>query len=169
MADHVWSVFCYKGCIDRFTNQISLLDVIEELMLAPNQLLSNAPPGSAFRIPCDIATLWLRSNLSTPERRRMRIRLVAPNGISSDTSQGVIDVDLEATERCRTLLKMEGLPFWGEGLYRFIVELEGNKPDEWYQCAAIPLMVKIGDPAPVLASVAAELPKPVAKKKRSRR
>jgi hypothetical protein len=81
----------------------------------------------------------------------------------------VIDVDLEATERCRTLLKMEGLPFWGEGLYRFIVELNGNSSDDWHECAAVPLLVKIGDPALVLASAAPELSKPAVKAKRQRR
>src|ERR1700680_1609198 len=126
MPDHAWSVFCYKGCIDRLTNQASLLDVIEAMTLAPSQEMISSPLGStAFRARCDLVTLWTRSDLETPERFRTRVRLVATTGDSLLVGEEIIDVDLGTQERHRTVLKMDALPYWGGGVYRFVVELEG--------------------------------------------
>jgi hypothetical protein len=168
MAEHVWSVLCYKGCIDQFTHQVSLLDVYEELTLSPVQPRTDSPPiGAAFRGQCDIVSLWWRSKPGTKERARMRVRLARPDGIIGPEDVP-IEIDLETGERARTVLKIEALPFWGTGVYRFLVELEGPEPNVWHQCASIPLMIKLGA-APEAAIPAPASVKSRPKKKRSRR
>src|SRR5262245_60174861 len=78
MAKHVWSVLCYKGVVDQFTNQVSLLDVTETVVV---KLLEPVPQATDaetndVRLPMNLhlVTLWIRSNLAVPEECDTRVR-----------------------------------------------------------------------------------------------
>src|SRR6266403_656544 len=50
MAKHVWSVLCYKGCLDQYTNQVSLLDVIEGIIIKPMEPVPEIPMGKEIHL-----------------------------------------------------------------------------------------------------------------------
>lgn len=146
MPEHFWSVLCYKGCLDQYTNQVSLLDVIDQVVVRP---LGEQPPintKAAMPIHLNIVSLWGRAEADKPERIQVRVVVVAPDG-SEIRPGGHVDGDLETKWRLRTFMRFDSMPFRGAGHYRFAVEHRSNEGDEWRRVASLPLDLRI-EPTP---------------------
>jgi len=145
MAQLVWSVLCRKGVLDKYTNQMSLLDVIDELTIAP---AGPIPPGAQdvfLAVQFHVVSLWMRSDLSMPESVRFRIVISGPDGRSFGPEG---DINLQDFARARHFMRFEALPFHGAGLYRFSIERYLADTADWEKLASVPLEVKIVYPAP---------------------
>jgi len=137
MPQLIWSVLCYKGCLDSYSNQVSLLDVIEGLSIKTNQL------QDPLRVPVQMSlvSLWLRSEPGVPETFEARANLVMPDG--SELPGLVTNADLQTHSRLRTFMRIEGLEFRGPGLYWLAVEHRPAADSEWIRGGKVPLDVQI--------------------------
>ena len=61
MIDHVWTVLCSHAVIDRDSNSVSLLDVIEQLNIGDEP----SPEGRIIS-SLDLMTLWAREDIDRP-------------------------------------------------------------------------------------------------------
>jgi hypothetical protein len=152
MAKHVWSVLCYKGLLDQYTNQVSLLDVIEAISIKPGEPVPEALEDKEMRVPVHLAlvTLLTRSDVAVPEVGMLRVRLVLPDGVSRPPQE--VKVDLTKHVRLRNFTTITSLPLRGDGYFYFVVELRDEASDEWKTAAEIPLEFKVepfAPPAPV--------------------
>lgn len=143
MAEHVWSVLCYKGVIDKFTNQVSLLDVIEafnfeEVPQLPPE--SERPEGTFFRVQAQVVSLWVRSQHDIPETVRWRVAIRLPTG-KIETGDTQTEADLSAGTRGRSILQFPVLPFAGMGTYWFDVQAADG--DNWITKASIPVELRL--------------------------
>ena len=138
MAEHIWSVLCYKGCIDKFTEQISLLEVVEALTVpygsSPAELME-----TGLDVSLQLVSLWMRSGIEIPEVAYSRLSLQVPDGSIAERDE--LEVDLRKRPRIRTFFKMAALPFRGIGLYTLIIEQRDGANDCWKQVAGIPLEI----------------------------
>ena len=139
MPDHIWSVLCYKGCLDSHSNQVSLLDVIEGISLRPIEPIIKA--NVHIPIHMNVVSLWTRSNYDTPETFETRLVLGVPDG--SEISTKEIIADLQGHTRIRTFMSLETFPYRGPGLYKFIVQYRRTSNDPWKKVASIPLDVRV--------------------------
>lgn len=161
MPKHIWSVLCYKGCLDQYTNQVSLLDVIENISLRPT---GPAPSGNVhIPIQMNLVSLWMRSDLNSPETFETRIIVKAPDGFEHPSNELV--ADLQTHTRIRTFRRFEILPYRGPGLYEFIVEYRGTASDAWNSVVAVPLDVRVEE----VPAGAPATPKTVRRRRRLRR
>lgn len=146
MIQHIWSILCERSIIDDSSNNISLLNVIEELTLTP-------PPGMKAGVAVEtgsgvvpfnyeIASLWTREKSDKPELGRAKIMLIDPFGKSKASNE--VELDLRSYERLRTRQRFNGLPMSGVGQYTFLIQLQGENGKEWIDVARVPLQVKIG-------------------------
>ena len=133
-----WAILCERVTIDRETNNLSLINVIEEVAVPaqPPQDLSEAISQSVIPANFELVTLWSRSNPEYPERWIGRVRIVVPDGPESITQEH--EIDLTQFLRLRSRLKLPGIPAGGEGLYLFRIE---GKPigGEWSGMFDLPL------------------------------
>lgn len=134
MIEHVWTVISSGVVVDHDTNNISIFNILEEISV-PEDAIKN----EAIGVLVEIVTLWVRSDLSKPEKGTSRIRLLAPNGEVLETAES--EVDLATYERLRSRGLFQGLPYQGEGVYRFVLELQEDDKSGWKQVASIPLKV----------------------------
>jgi hypothetical protein len=139
MAEHIWSVLCYKGCIDKFTDQISLLDVVECLPV-PFARSPSEPMKEDLDVQLQLVSLWTRSQLEIPEVTYSRLSLLTSDGVVAECDE--LEVDLQNRTRIRTFFKMTALPFRGFGLYAFIVERHDGIRDRWKEVARVPLEIR---------------------------
>jgi hypothetical protein len=141
MIRHVWSVLCAKSVTDNVTNNISLIDVVEQIAAVPP---TNPPPQGTGMIPLplEIVSLWARENPLVAARGRARVDLVAPDG--SRQASFEFEIDLSKFERLRTQGKMNGVPVVGAGRYSFIVSLQQEHQDPWIEVARVPLQMVLG-------------------------
>ncbi len=143
MARHVWSVLCYKGCLDQYTNQVSLLDVIEAISIKPAEPVPETQGDKEIRVPVQmtLVTLLARSDVAVPEVGMMRVRLVLPDGVSRPPQE--LKFDLTKHRRLRNFTRIQSLPLRGDGYFNFVVELRDEAADEWRTAAEIPLEFKV--------------------------
>lgn len=145
MPDHIWSVLCYKGCLDTYTNQVSLLDVIENISLKPEGPI---PQGDVrIPMPMSVVSLWTRSDYDVPETFETRLVLKVPNGSVLATKE-IIKADLQSHTRIRTFARLQAFPYQGPGLYKYIVEYRGMPNVPWQAVATIPVDVRVEAPPP---------------------
>jgi len=141
MARHVWSVLCYRSSIDKYTNVVSLLHVIEKLMFSDEEadLLAKIEREDAAGIQTDMELLswWVRSDYSEPEEPQMRVKTIAPNGKSRKTSPA--PVELKENTGFRLKISIPGIYFTGFGLYWIAIEVK--RGERWVEKSRIPLEI----------------------------
>jgi hypothetical protein len=134
MIDHIWTVICNNVVIDRETNNLSIINVLEQINI-PEEAIQQT---EILPITVELVSLWVRSDLSKPGKSFSRISLVAPNGEIQKTIEP--EINLTKYERLRTRGVFQGFPFKGEGIYRFVVELKCDEKN-WLKVASVPLKV----------------------------
>jgi hypothetical protein len=137
--NHVWSVLCTRSVLDQETNNISLIEVIEELTLTPDP---RAQSDQSFVVPinCELVSLWTRSVVTEPERGTARTVLIGPRG--ERISEHETSVDLSVHLRSRIRARLAGLPISSAGIYGFLIQrLQGERVED---VATIPVRVVFG-------------------------
>jgi hypothetical protein len=145
MAKNVWSVLCHKGATHQRTNQISLLDVIEEITVVPQEILIEKPKAVTMQVSMELVSMWIRSDLSVPESSACRVRLVTP--MRSKHYTDVLELDLKDHIRVRSTVQIDVIPYYGPGLYYFVVEqrrIADSKVQTWKTVAHVPLEIQVG-------------------------
>lgn len=124
MAQHLWTILCAKSSVDRDTNNLTLIDVIERIQFHGVEPKTNA----LIPLAADLVTTWTRSNPETPEKEAGRARLFTPR----DTQLGVgsFEIDLVAQLRARTIARLTHFPYNGPGVYYFVVDRRPGGAEE---------------------------------------
>ena len=144
----IFAALCQDTLLDRDSNTFSLIKVIEEIGI-PTALPESGPTQSTDdkrRLsPGNFSMViwWARTDESTPERGRGRIRVVLPDG--KEPLSPEIDVDLSTFLRLRYVMHFPGLPEGGPGTYFFVVEYKSGA-EQWAEKFRYPLRVTIGPP-----------------------
>jgi hypothetical protein len=138
----IWAVLCERAIIDRDTNNVSLINVIEEIAISvqpPEGAPDEASDGRLVLANMELVVLWVRSDLEVPERGYGRIRVIAPDEREAPTHEN--EVDLTQYLRLRTRIRLTSLPMRGSGVYR--IKIEGRAPpsSEWTEEFDLPLRV----------------------------
>jgi hypothetical protein len=141
MIEHVWTIICSNAIIDQDTNNISIFNILEQIAIPEEAANTN----QAIGLNIELLSLWVRADLSKPATGMSRVSLLAPHGeqMQSDESE----LDLSQFERLRARSLYQGLPFLGEGAYRFVVEYKSDGGTDWQKVASIPLKVTLLHPA----------------------
>ena len=142
MIQHVWSVACTRAVVDSESNNISLIEVLEEVNLSGPAL----PAGQKVLAPAnvDFVTLWTREEPNTPEAGRSRVVMSDPDG--QEIAESVFEIDLSEKLRMRAIMKCPGLPVVS-GRVRIEVFRE-TADHSWERMATVPIMVSFGVSAP---------------------
>ena len=144
MIQHLWTVPCRVTITDQQSNNISLIEVLEELTVPPPN--SRIPLTVAFSpLMIDLVTLWSRGNPDEPEFGNARSSLVSPAG--ETMIEQVVELDLRERRRFRTIGRFLGLPLQQAGTYAWRVEKRQGENATWEEVARVPLEVHVESPA----------------------
>lgn len=143
MIDHVWTVVCSKSVVDQESNNITLMDVVEQINAAvavPPEAGGEQPTVLPFNF--EVVTLWSRADLETPITGRARVLLIAPSGQQHE-SMPEYEINLVDHKRFRGRIKAQGLPADTSGVVRFRVQLRIGDEEEWHDAANIPVQINL--------------------------
>lgn len=140
---HIWSILCQSSSVDRETNRLSLLNILEEISIKKDK----ASEGKFF-LPLEFEIVSFLERLD--DNRKGDIIQEAEMGIT-DPSGGVLlkrPFELlfrKGFKRLRNRLKMNGLIITTAGIYTFFIRVRGHKGGAFQVIAEIPLAVKISE------------------------
>lgn len=140
MLRHIWSVLCLKSVIDKDTNNITLVEVLEQL----NLVVPPLPPQERNILPVEyeIVSFFTRETDNQPSQGSVRITLQGPSGNALE-EPNQFAIDLSVSERMRHRTRMAGVPLVGPGLYNFLVEYNNETDLTWRTATKLPLQILI--------------------------
>lgn len=139
MIQHIWSVLCQNCLIDKTTNTISLIEVVEDLGLPGPSL----PVGEQGLIPiqCSLVSNWERVPSNQATRGTVKFRTIRPTGECEREQE--YSVDLSSTPRSRTIARISGISFREEGRHVFEIHVKEEGGSDWTKVASIPFNITI--------------------------
>lgn len=130
---HIWSVLCETAILSKYSNNVSLIEIVEEITFSVEGEVQGLP------LKLSLVSCWHRTSLDQPEDAKERIVLLSPNG--EELITGEIAVDLKEHQRSRNFFNLVGIPFAGSGTYDFVVQFQDSTVTEWQVAAVIPLEI----------------------------
>jgi len=143
MIRHNWTVVCSHSTIDADTNNISLIEVLEQLSIKGPPFTDDGEP--VIPIEFDVVTLWSRSNLDQLCQGQARLQLLAPSGVSLMEKE--YPINLSSHSRMRSRTRFAGFPLKGSGLYQFQVQFREEDEGDWQDAASVLLQISIETPS----------------------
>jgi hypothetical protein len=139
MAQHIWTVPCRFSTIDRQSNNVSLIEVLEEITVPT--VLPQQPDVGIVPAIFDVTTLWSRENDEQPESGFGRMSFLSPAGQTVFTNE--YEIDLRENRRFRSIGRVLGFPAQVSGRCHFRVDRRRSANDDWEQVAMVPVWVNI--------------------------
>ena len=147
MIKHIWSVLCRRSVVDSQSNNVSLIDVFEQLQVGISPFDSSdtsVSEGISIPVQYELVNFWSKTNEVVEEKGSIRIVLLDPKGKEIKR----MDKDLiipQTNRRMREINKIQGISLKGNGIYNFVVSIKQEDSDLYITVAEIPLEVKIGE------------------------
>lgn len=144
---HVWSVLCYKGIIDKASNNMSLIETIEEIHLSAEAVKGGAGGLEVIAaIPMNWVTLWTRSDPTKVEKNWVKDAIVSPSGKILVVKE--YEVDLQQYKRNRSVRNVPMPPSEEPGIYLFQTRIKVEGKKQWKKVAEVPLEVIVEKEGP---------------------
>lgn len=135
MIRHIWTVLCQSASFDVETNNVSLQNILETILV-----LGEVDNSHQVVVPAELVSLWARENLESPAVGKMRAYFIKPNGQRAPDIS--LEINLVQGYFHRTRINVPGLVLSQEGEHTFFIEYQTEgQPDNWLLAAKIPLVV----------------------------
>lgn len=142
MIKHIWSVLCRESIIDGETNNISLLNIFEQLSA---DVSISAPDKKHARvnipIKYEIVSLWAKSG-NKKVSVKVEVEVVDPQG--KKLKNFIQELEFPAKmRRMRSRLRIMGMLLTVPGDYKYKVKIREENQDEYVTVAELPLQVDL--------------------------
>ena len=147
MFEHVWSIVCEDSIIDKITNNVSLLKVLEaidvEFKLVKDKKTPIMKDGMKVVIPMKfhVVSLFKTAEHGLEEVGDGRITFEDPEGDKLASLDFAVNFETKPRVRHRSIIS--GLPATKSGEYFFTIEYKDKNDKNWTVAARLPLEVKI--------------------------
>ena len=146
MIEHIWSILCLKSVIDQETNNMSLIDTLEQLNLTLPPLPT---PTGIILIPInyELVSFFSRREENLLAKGEGCLILFGPTGNALDEPTQYA-IDLSVTVRHRQRTRIGGFPYVGPGRYTFAIQIRNEGQQDWKDSVRVPIVVNVQDAPP---------------------
>lgn len=123
---NILTLLCRSSSVDRDTNLVSILEILEEITITSNIKIENqdSGKGNILAIPFEIFTVWERSSDVNEElTSKIKITVVNPKGVEKEGVNTPLKFEL-TKKKMRLRVKVPVFEFFGYGTYLFKIYLE---------------------------------------------
>lgn len=139
MVKHIWSLICARALLDAETNNVSLIDVVEEIRVRTKRPIEREPIPFVPRL--DWVTTWVHEGPKEESGCAVRDKIVSPSGeVLWEGPPSELD---ESNTRIRVKRKVPRFDLKQSGRYLLITEAKPARSGTWKQSAVVPLDVLI--------------------------
>jgi len=145
---HIWTVLCKESIIDTESNNVSLLNILEQISIGINdsngqQLLKEGKMFNLNVIPFEIVSFWAKEDRTKSEEADMIIEFLDSKDNKIKEFEQHIMITAQYS-RIRTRIKINGLSVKDSGTYNFIIKIKDKAVKNAKIVAEIPLEINIG-------------------------
>ncbi len=144
---HIMTVACGSSAVDRDSNSLSILNVIEEITVNLDSV-QNQPidlsQKKGVQFPFEIVSVWGRLNNSDDISAEIKIVLHDPDGVVMQELPYKLEIKA-IHQRMRIRIKSNGLNITKQGDYYFSILLKSG--DSFEEVGQVPLVIKITLPS----------------------
>ena len=150
---HVWSILCTKSIIDNTTNNISLFDIVEKLVITLKPQEKQVARSKPITLPVsfEIVSLLTKKQQKQSEKAELIIELLNPKKKKIIEHNKKIEIP-KNFNRIRVRGKINALTVEENGTYLFVIKLKEEKQIV-KKVAEIPLeistIVETKEPLPI--------------------
>jgi hypothetical protein len=139
---HVWSVLCQKSIIDQHSNNISLIEVLEQLNIniSPTQIAQAGGKGIVLPIRFDVVSLWAKSVEGEKSDFEVEAELYDPANKKLQALFQRMVAFPQHYQRMRTQVTIGGFTVTQPGIY--VIKVKMRHEDKVRAVAELPLEIK---------------------------
>jgi len=137
MIHHVWSVLCERSFLNKETNNLSLIEAVEQINVALPVAAAEATKEVAVSL--ELTSLWSRADLAVGAFGHARLVVWTASGARRIGSETLID--LREYRRWRMRSTMTSFPVSGPGLHWMAYELKLSDEETWREVTRLPVEV----------------------------
>lgn len=141
-VNHIWTVVCQRGIVDKDSNIVSLLEVLEKINVSTNEDLAkmdqNKPMGVPF--PFQVVSYWRKNKNAKSGKGEAQITILSPDNKKLALGQIKFDIP-ESGNTSRTIVKFDTLPVKTSGEYT--VKIQQKHAGKYHTVAEVPFDVTI--------------------------
>jgi len=142
MLRHVWTVLCQKTIIDKKTNNVSIVEALEEIKVNYKTKDKKKPARINLPIHMELVTLWIKDRPTEEVTADVEVLLIDPEGNQIGKASHQLLVK-PSNPRFRSNVNFDGLALTTSGEYKFIVQTNGAGSKNMVQVAEVPLTVTL--------------------------
>jgi hypothetical protein len=140
---NIWTVLCQKSIIDKTTNNVSLIEAIDQLnvSIADEAMKSAKREGKDFvfiNANLELVTLWYDEKISRARDFDYKVNIVSSDKKEIGSLSGMINFPKE-TKRIRSQLLLEGLPISKSDIYSFEMFYKERGSEEFIKAGVLPI------------------------------
>ena len=135
-----WLMLCTRSIVDQNTNNVSLIEVIEQLVV-------RAAESEEVTIPISLDLVFLSERLDAnqPEKAQGKITFRGPQP-GFESAPITFEVNLEQSNRSTNFVRIPAISVHGSGTYMFEASYFDETADEWGVVASYPFDVVCNPP-----------------------
>lgn len=152
-VQHIWSVLCRQSILNADTNNISLIDVVDQANFRlPQEVIQKVDTGDTkgfiFPVELEVVSLFKKSNKSQEVSFDYRLRFLTPEGEQTGKVEaGRVTIERQL-KNMRVRAKMVEFAVdkrAKSGEYTVVVEIKDTSNDIYFEVARIPLEIELGE------------------------
>ncbi len=141
MIKHIWSVLCIRSVIDSDNNNISLMNILEQIEV---HIKDKKKIKNKIKIPInyELVNFWAKTKADEKVAMTTTVEIIDPNNKKLKTMKKDLVIPTNKL-RMRERIKIQGFVFVDPGTYHFRVKYMTAKDKRSKQVAEIPFVVKL--------------------------
>lgn len=152
MAALRWAMLCDRTIIEAGTNNLSIINVLDEIHLA------QAPPEQSAKEKrplfishqFTVVQLWSRTDDDKPEKFSVRAQFMSPDRKTYGGVEQLVDLS-EHVQSSRVIARAPGFPWRGAGEYSATIQVKTR--EKWRTVARLPFKVAVVIPPKEIAAI----------------
>lgn len=140
---HIWSVLCRSSQIDKDTNNLSIINVFEQLKITLDQKGPEEKIESVnIPIGYEIVSLWVKESQEKRVKAEILLEIIDPQGKILKTFPQTGEMP-ETMKRLRTRFRIQGLGITMSGIYKFVIKIKEEGKRDFRIVSEVPLEVQL--------------------------
>lgn len=139
---HIWSILCQNSLIDTDTNNLSINNVLEQLVVSVQQKDMKANGNVNIPLIYEVVNFWVKEDKEKLVKAEVLIEFTDPKGLILKSFPQNVEMPLNIN-RFRTRFKVQGMSLTISGKYKFVVKVKESDKTDYRIVSEIPLDVTV--------------------------